>query len=299
MDRTTAPTWFDKDFARRLQRLALQSPRVLRSSKIGEHQSRQKGNSLEFVDYRNYVSGDDFRRIDWNAYARLERLLVKLTEAQESVTLHLIVDVSQSMAWGEPPKIEYAKRTAAALGYVALSHFDWVTASAFSGELTNLFPPTRGRGQMVRLLSFLAGLETTGETHLDDSLRSYLSRLRRGKGDVAVIISDLFSQDGQDGGLRYLASAADNVILLHVLDPTEITPELNGDVRLIDSETGEPVEVSITPDLLAAYGREFDRWTGGIRDHCLRRGIEYFQIDTALPIESLILSYLRRRKVVR
>lgn len=299
MERRRSPAWFDKDFARRLQRLALQSPRVLRSGKIGEHQSQRKGSSLEFADYRNYVAGDDFRRIDWNAYARLERLLIKLTEAQESVTLHLLVDVSQSMAWGEPTKLDYAKRTAAALGYVALSHFDWVTATAFSGQLMTTLPPTRGRGQMTRLLGFLADLESTGETRIDDSLRSYLSRLGRGKGHIAVVISDLFSQDGQDNGLRYLAGMAENVILLHVLDPAEILPDVDGDVRLIDSETGEPIEVSVSPALLAAYQRELDRWTSDIREQCLRRGIEYFQIDTTLPIENLVLSYLRRRKVVR
>ena len=147
--RPASQVLLDESFLRRLERLNLMTRRGTRAHTIGEHQSRRRAVSLEFADYRHYVSGDDLRRIDWNVYGRSNSLFLKLTEAKEDVAVHLLLDTSQSMDWGEPSKLLYARQLVAALGYLALARFDAVTAATFSDELHERFSLTRGKSQAL------------------------------------------------------------------------------------------------------------------------------------------------------
>src|ERR1041384_2376409 len=133
-------SFFDAEFLKRLERLHLVAKRLSWTGAKGEHAASRKGFSLEFSDYRRYQHGDDLRYVDWNIYRRLERLLLKVFTAEEEMNIYLLVDTSRSMAEGAPAKIEYAKKIAAALGYIGLKNLDRVGAAAF---LTRIAQPLR------------------------------------------------------------------------------------------------------------------------------------------------------------
>ncbi|HMA34159.1 MAG TPA: DUF58 domain-containing protein [Chloroflexia bacterium] len=316
----TYTTLFDANFLKKLERLSIIS-RKLRAGRLkGERRSVRRGNSVEFADYRNYTPGDDLRRVDWNAYARLERLFLKLFQEEEDITVHVLLDASKSMDWGDKEpvfglgapavpgggsggsadqnKLVYAKRTAAALGYIGLSGFDRLTVAAFHRGGISRFAPVRGRGHAVNLLRFIAALQAGGETDLDASLRAYAAHARY--PGVCFILSDFFTAQGGTDGLAALQAAGHELHVLHILAPAEVHPEvaLLGDLRLRDSETGQTQEVSIDSGLLDLYAEKFAAWQGALEGFCRRRGINYMQITTDNPFDELVLHYLRRRGVI-
>jgi len=287
----------DEEFLRKLDRLVLACTRAAGGGLIGEHSSRRRGTSLEFADYRSYVPGDDFRRIDWSIYARLEALFLRLTEAKEDIHLHLLVDYSRSMHWGQPSKLDVARRTAAALGYVALAHADRVSAAAFASEVAFHLPTVRGRSQIMALLRFLEAAPVGGRTHLERAMHQYGERAAR--GGVAVVISDLLCVDGYEGGLRYLLSRGHEVLLVHVLADEELEPRYDGDLLLEDAESGETLEVSLTPAALGLYRARVAEWRDGVRSYCQQRGIDCWQILTSWPLEDVVLKRLQQRAMLR
>jgi uncharacterized protein (DUF58 family) len=308
-------TLFGADFLKKLERLSLISRKLRAGRMKGERRSVKRGTSIEFADYRNYTPGDDLRRVDWNAYARLERLFLKLFQEEEDLTVHVLVDASRSMDWGDQDplaasddspatpradtnKLLYAKRTAAALGYIALAGFDRVTVAGFNRQGMQRFAPSRGKGHAVTLLRFIAGLQATGETDLDASLRAYAAYARY--PGLCFVLSDFFTAHGGTDGLAALQAGGHEIQVLHLLAPAEVHPELSlvGDLRLRDSETGAVQEVSIDSGLLDLYAEKFAAWQGALENFCRRRGINYVQVTTDTSFEDLVLHYLRRRGVV-
>jgi uncharacterized protein (DUF58 family) len=308
-------TLFGADFLKKLERLSLISRKLRAGRMKGERRSVKRGTSIEFADYRNYTPGDDLRRVDWNAYARLERLFLKLFQEEEDLTVHVLVDASRSMDWGDQDplaasddspatpradtnKLLYAKRTAAALGYIALAGFDRVTVAGFNRQGMQRFAPSRGKGHAVTLLRFIAGLQATGETDLDASLRAYAAYARY--PGLCFVLSDFFTAHGGTDGLAALQAGGHEIQVLHILAPAEVHPELSlvGDLRLRDSETGAVQEVSIDGGLLDLYAEKFAAWQGALENFCRRRGINYVQVTTDTSFEDLVLHYLRRRGVV-
>lgn len=286
---------FDESFLRRLERLAILSKRALAGEIQGERRSPRRGQSVEFADYRNYTRGDDFRQIDWNVYARLERFFVKLFVEEEDLTVHLVVDTSRSMDWGDPTKLWYAQRAAAALGYIALAGFDRVTVAAVESALREQMPPRRGKGQVFALFEFLAGLRADGATNLAVALKRYARQVRR-PGPL-ILLSDLLDP-GWQVGLRALQVRPFEITVLHILAPEELDPPLEGDLRLIDVETGQAVEITADFDLLERYRQDVHAWRDEIRRFCGRRGIAYVPLDTRVPFEELVFALLQRRGVV-
>jgi uncharacterized protein (DUF58 family) len=216
---------FDETFLRKLERLAVLSRRAMAGQLQGERHSPKRGQSVEFADFRPYAPGDDFRRIDWNAYARLERFFIKLFVEEEDLTVHLLVDTSRSMDWGQPNKLWYAVRAAAALGYVTLAGLDRVTVTAFGRGEDNgsrYFPPRRGKQQASALFSFLQALAAGGRADLAPRLRAYAAAAVQ-PGPL-LLFSDLMD-DGWSDGLRALASRGFEVTVLHILAPDEVNPE--------------------------------------------------------------------------
>ena len=183
---------------RRLERLSLAPRRPVAGGLGGEHRSSARASSTDFADYRPYMPGDDFRRIDWNAYGRFGTLYVKLTEAREQLPVHILLDASRSMAWGEPAKLRYASQLAAALGYVALARFDRLTVTAL-GERASQLPPARGRGRLGGAAGVPGGCPAERRRDLDRPLTDY--RVDRRAGGLAILISDLISPDGYQDGL--------------------------------------------------------------------------------------------------
>jgi uncharacterized protein (DUF58 family) len=286
----------EESLLRRLEKLTLVPRRAVAGGLGGEHRSSARASSTDFADYRQYIPGDDFRRIDWNAYGRFGTLYVKLTEAREQLPVHILVDASRSMAWGEPAKLRYASQIAAALGYVALARFDRLTVTAL-GEEPRQLPSVRGRGRLGRLLHFLTDLQPSGALDLAAGLAAY--RVDRRAGGLAILISDLLSPDGYEDGLDKLLQAGLDVIVIQVLSPQELEPAEGGDVELVDAETGEIVEVSLTPRMIAIYRERLDRWCAEAEEICSRRGISYCRVSTDTPLEDLMLDQLRRVGILR
>ncbi|RLC73182.1 MAG: DUF58 domain-containing protein [Chloroflexi bacterium] len=287
---------FDEAFLYKLERLSILSRRAMAGQLQGERRSPKRGQSVEFADFRPYTPGDDFRRIDWNAYARLERFFLKLFVEEEDLTVHLLVDTSRSMDWGQPNKLWYAVRAAGALGYIALASLDRVTVSAFGQQVDETFPPHRGKQQAMALFAFLQGLTPQTDTDLRTALRGYATTATH-PGPL-LLISDLLD-DGWRDGLNALAIRGFEVTVLHLLSPDETDPPLAGDLKLLDVETGEPVEITADYDLLARYRQGLAGWQDELRAFCGGRGMNYVTVTTDVPFEELILSFLRRRGVLR
>lgn len=297
-------TLLDGAFARRLERLQLVSRKRLVGQGQGDRRSLRKGSSLEFADYRHYVEGDDPARVDWNIYSRTDTLFVRLYEEEEVLNVHLLVDASRSMDWGEPSKLRYARRLASALGYIALNASNRLSVWPLSAS-TTAFGPAWGRGRAGPMLSFIddfkpAQLNTPilagfgAPPDLEQSLGTFTSRA----GGLVVLISDLLSPSWERA-LARLAGRPGEVAVLHTLSPQELRPTLGGDVRLIDRESGAAVSVTLNNDAIRLYGQRLTEWRHTVESFCARHGVGYVRIDTETPLESVVFDTLRRRGVVR
>lgn len=303
---------FDDAALRKLEQLTLAAGSVRVGAMKGDRRSRRRGTSIEFADYRNYAQGDDLRRLDWNVFARLERPFIKLTEEEEDLAVHLLVDTSGSMDWprneaaaGEN-KLLYGLRLAGALGYVGLTSGDLVTATLFDSAGHRAWGPFRGRPNGWPLIRFLeSNLNAlrnqdnvaARKTSLGASLRHYALRARR--PGLLFLISDLLSPGDYREGLTALLARGYEVALLHVLSPDEVWPELAGDLKLIDVETGEAAEVTLDPVLIEEYTARLDGWRAGIERFCAARAVHYAAITSDVPWDTLIQTTLRRQGVVR
>jgi uncharacterized protein (DUF58 family) len=287
---------FDEAFLRQLDRLALIARRPIAGELQGERRSPRRGPSVEFADFKPYVSGDDFRQIDWNLYARAEKFFLKLFVAEEELTIHLLLDTSRSMDWGSPNKLRYAKRVAGAAGYIALSNLDRVMLSAFGQEREVRMPAQRSRRGALPLFRFLEALAPGAAADFAGVCQRY-ARTARTPGPL-LLCSDLMDPQWQEG-LRALVARRFEITIIHTLAPQEVSPELDGDVRLLDSETGQPVDLTADADLLRRYEQELEAWREEIAAYCSGHDIAYVPLETSLPIDDLLHSLLRRRGVVR
>lgn len=293
----TTESLLDPVFMRKLERLALAVKKVRSGVAKGERRSTRKGASTDFADFRDYVQGDDLRHVDWNIYGRLEHLYLKLFEEYQDLTLHLLIDASASMNFGSPTKIHFARQFAAALGYVALSGHERVCVEAFAGDRVQRLASCRGKGSVRKLFTFLDGIQADGGTHLEGASKSYMSR-NASKG-IAILISDFFDEEGFEGAIRRLNAGRSDVYAIHVLAPEEIDPQLTGDLKLIDSETGAFAEVSMSRALLKSYGRNLDGFIEQVRSYCVARGVGYVPVSSDITFERLTLDMLRKGGLLR
>jgi uncharacterized protein (DUF58 family) len=291
----------DEDFIQKIQGLELVTRKVISGKTKGERRSKRRGYSTEFADHRPYTPGDDLRFLDWNIYGRLDRLFLKLFLEEEDLWVHILLDRSRSMRFGDPDKFDYAKRVAAALAYIALHNFDRVRIGAFSDRLVPVFAPARGRRQIQRLFETLDRLEPDdgGTTDLAAGAKAFVSE-RRPSG-ILIFISDFFDRRGFEAALRYLLAGGSGteVYLLQLLAPQEIEPPLAGDLKLVDCEDGGTAEISISRPLLDRYRRTLDAFRGEVKDFAARRGMHYAFASTALSFDKLVLEYLRRRGLLK
>ncbi len=288
---------FDERFLRRLQRLSLQAQRSLRGHPAsGEHPSRHHIPSSIFSDHRPYASGDDLRYVDWNAYARQDHLLLKLGEAEQDVDVHLLLDVSRSMVWGTPPKLRAMQQLAGALGYLSLSHSDRVHIVPFGDSAQRPFGPAQGKSRLIEMLRYIEKLSVQQHTALSSVLTYHAQRYQR--GGLLVLCSDLLSAEGLAEGLRLLQPPRWQVLVMHLLDPREIQPNLDGSMELYDSETGQRLPVTLDEKILAEYRRGVLAWQEQLASLCAYRGAVYERIFTDWPIEKKVIPYLRKRRLL-
>jgi len=301
-DTKNNPILLPEPIRRRLDPLMLVANKVRVGAMKGDRRSVNRGTSIEFADYRNYVPGDDLRQMDWNIYARLEKPYIKLLEDEEDLSVNVILDTSASMNFpedGEPDhnKLLFAKRIFAGLGYISLTSNDRLLMSGLNDNGMALFGPVRGRGQAVAMLRYAQNLSSDGITDLNIMLKDVA--LRTSRPGLTVVISDMFSPTGYIEGLNALLGRGHEVVFVHVLSPEEVTPPLAGDLRLIDVETGQAQEVTIDATMRSIYTQRLEAWRDEIRLQCRRRGAHYFMLQTDEPWERLILSDMRRVGLIR
>jgi uncharacterized protein (DUF58 family) len=299
-----ATVGLDADFMRKLERLTVLARRIFPGQLKGEKRSPHYGSSVEFADFRTYTPGDDFRRVDWNAYARLERLFLKMFHEEEDLHLYLLLDVSESMRFGEPTsKLDAGRKLAAAIGYIGLSSLDRVGAATFADRMLEQFRLVRGRRYARRLFDFLGAAGTSqppgGEgrgTNLTDALREFAIRTRN-RG-VVVVISDFLDRQGYQSAIQALVSCHFDVNAIQVLTPEEVKPDLAGDLRLVDAETAETREITVTGALLSAYRARIEAYCDELKQFCVRRGAGYGRLLTSDSVEEFVLRHLRRGAMV-
>ena len=296
-DTASAQQLLSPQLLAQLERLELVSRKIFRGRMKGERKSKRKGQSVEFADFRQYVAGDDLRFIDWNLFARLERLYLKLFLEEEDLHFYTLIDSSASMEFGEPTKLQYAKQLAAALGFIGLCRADRVKIESLGTSARQPGPVLRGRSSLWRMMEYLEGIQPGENVPLTEGIRNFCLR-NTGKG-ILVLITDLMDKAGYEQALRFLVTQQMDVYLLHVLSPEELNPEVKGDLKLIDVEDDDIAEITVSRPLLDRYKRTLAAFLDGARDFCNRRGMNYLMTSTETPVETLVSNYLRRRGLVR
>ncbi|UJR79735.1 DUF58 domain-containing protein [Sandaracinus amylolyticus] len=281
----------EPEFLRRLARLRLAVRRRFAGATSGARRSKNRGSSAEFAEHRPYFPGDDVRRIDWNAYARLEELVLRLFVAEEDLSLYLLVDTSASMGLGTPRKIDVAKRLAAGLGYVGLSGSERVAVMPFAARLSRPLPASRGRKRVGPLLRFLDELEPSGDTDLARGVDEFLARSPR--PGLVVVLSDFLDPRGFTRPLDRLIADKHEPVLFHVLDREELDPTPGGDLELIDSETGRKVEVSLDARAVRAYRQRLAAFLVELESYAKKRGLFYGRVGER-AFEDVLVEYLAR-----
>jgi len=285
-----ASSLLEPSLLRRLEGLAVLVRRAVKGQMGGERRSMSRGRSPEFADFRNYTPGDDYRLIDWNAYARLDRFMLRLFVAEEELPLSLFVDLSGSMDWGRPNKAVTAQRLAGAIAYVALASLDRVRLTVFAGGPTSGGAPTRGRHSAQGLFARIQSFPTGGPTDYS-RLVSPISRQRPG---MTVLITDGLGPSPIEPAITALQLARQEGAVLQLLAPQEITPDWTGDARLKDAETGIEREFTATPATQAAYRTALARRTDEIEKVSRRRGLRFVRLTTDQPVEDMVQRTLRR-----
>lgn len=296
---------FDEELLGRLRRLVLLSKRSVAEGLAGEHRSRRRGSSPEFADFKSYSQGDDFRRIDWNIYSRLDELFVRLSEVTTEITVHVLLDASNSMDWrGDPDvptKFTYARRVAGSLCYVSLWHFDRVVVAPFGRELAAPFGPSQGRSHLVPMLRYLSQLAPLGQTDLATSLDRYLRERRR--PGILVLVSDLLSGEPEAlrTQLRELRARKWQTIVVHVVDETELAPVLmtsGKPAELLEVESGQTLRLTPTAHILERYTTALSGWLEAVETACKDELAEYIRLQTDWSFETIVLRLLHQRGVV-
>jgi uncharacterized protein (DUF58 family) len=281
---------FEDGFLKKLEYLHVVSKRAFAGQNRADRLTPKRGRGLEFADHRPYAAGDDFRHIDWKAYKRLNRLLLRLFDEERDLPIYLMLDVSRSME--EPAKFDMARRIAAALCYIGLAHLDRLTILPFGSALRREWSPGRGKGRIFRVFEQLEALEPGGPTDLRESFKEFAGRPRQ--MGLAVIISDFLDPGGFEAGLKILRTIGHDVFVVHVASARDRDPGAFGELRFVDVETGELREVDVTPRLASAYLRAWEAHASDLNQFCGRYDIGYVRADAERPFEEIILKAFRQ-----
>lgn len=281
---------FEHSFLKKLEHLRIVSTRAFAGRDRADRLARKRGRGLEFADYRQYAPGDDVRHIDWKAYKRLNRLLLRLFDEEQDLPIYLFIDASRSMREGQ--KFDQARRIAAALCYIGLVHLDHVSILPFGAKLGADTVPGRGRGRIFSVFDRLEKLEATGETDLRQSFRQFASRSQR-RG-VAVVISDFFDPAGCEDGLKVLTGAGHDVLVVHIVSTRERELDELGHVRFVDSESGTHRDIELTSGLARAYREAWHAHADEIREFCGRYRLSYIRAAAEEPFEDVIMQTFRQ-----
>ena len=290
----------DGQLMSRLDQLDVMSRKIFAGKLQGERRSKKRGVSVEFADYRHYTHGDDLRFVDWNIYARLDKLFLKMFLEEEDLSLILAIDSSASMDWGNPNKFLFSQRLAMALGYVGLVNHNRVTVCTFNEGGVQRLGNLRGRRRTQEMGAWLLKQQPGGAGGFNDAMRT-IALARQGKG-VMVILSDFLYKEGYEKGLRYLSGGGYDTFCMQVLAPEEVDPGkhgLTGDLRLTDLEDEDVAEITVSGALLKRYKENLNAYCGRLREFCVRRGMMHVTIDSGIDMATLLMDYLRKRGLLK
>lgn len=282
---------FDEDFLKKLEYLHVVSRKTFNGQLRAERRTRKVGSGIEFADHRKYSLGDDFRYIDWNVYGRVDRLLLRLFEEEEDLHIYILLDTSRSMLIGEPLKLHYAMRVAAALSYIGLANLDRVGIVPFADGLRGRLSPARGKRRIFKVFEFLRNVEAGGVTQLGRCMDTFVHQQKR-RG-LAVVISDFYDPRGFEEGINELRYNKFEPFVLQIYDSKEVNPTFHGDLTLVDCETGEAKEVTVSRSMLEQYRIEHAKYCDELSDFCTARAIPYFRTHTGVSFDELVLRIFR------
>jgi uncharacterized protein (DUF58 family) len=298
----TAPsTLLDPEFVRELEALRRRLEVRARSGRLGDRVARRRGGSAEFQEHRAYVAGDDLKRIDWAAFARTGEPVLKLFRAEEDAIVRLLVDASASLDFGDPQKIDVARRLAAAFAYMALAGAkraqvlvarDQTATGGLMSSLDRIGTPRRGRAGLPALLRDLAQVQAGGRLDLPRAIDQTLARSTR--PGLLVVVSDFFDAGPVLTALAHARSAGHDVSLVHVVDRLEIEPRLEGDFTLDDAETGATLDVTMDPPAIEAYVLRFAGLVEELRAWSRKHGASYVRAVTDQPLEGAVRRFVAR-----
>jgi uncharacterized protein (DUF58 family) len=250
-----------QEFLSRLDNLRLASNQPVRGHLRGMHRSRRTGAGMEFVDFRPYSQGDDLKSVDWRTYLRLDRLIVKLFLEETDLPIHIFLDTSASMGFGQPSKLDFGRKVAAAVAHIGLINMDRVSLVAVAAGVVKEMSGLRGKSQNWAAFDFLQRLSAEGATALATAFKQYFAA-PRARG-LVVVISDFLDAAGFEPALAILRHVGHDVLVLHLTSNDDLLSLSGREMILVDVEDGSAVQHSVTPALLAAYDREF-------LQHCAR-----------------------------
>ena len=282
---------FDEAFLKKIEYLYVVSKKVFTGKMRAERKTRKVASGMEFADHRNYAPGDDFRALDWRVYARTEKLLVRLFEEKEDLAIYFLIDGSASMHFGDDTKLNYARQMAAALGYIGLCNQDRVGFVWFNDHVVDRLPLTSGRGQIYKVFNFLEKPHGDGNTSFEDAFKAFAGQNRR-RG-VVVVISDFYNPGGYEKALNFLHYQQCETYVVHLVDSREFNPGVHGDVSLVDSETGEQLDLTMTSGLMSKYRAAFDALCLRMESYCVSRNMLYFRTPVETPFDEIVLKVFR------
>ncbi len=286
-----------QDFLRRLDQLRLAPNQPARGHLRGLHRSNRAGTGMEFKDYRAYGEGDELKSVDWRAYLRLDRLVVKRFVEEADLALYLFLDTSASMGIGTPSKFDFARQVAAALAHVGFVNMDRVSLIGVADDVVEQRSALRGKDQSWPAFRFLESLETAGRTSLEAAFKRYFARPRA--HGLVVVLSDLLDPAGFEPGLGVLRNLGQEVLVIHVVARDELEPVTTDEIELIDAEDGSALVTRMTPAIVQAYQAEFDAHGAAIDAYCSRRGWGYVRAVSDSPVEDLVWRALRKEGLLR
>ena len=289
-------SYINDEFFSRLETLAFNLRSNLAGFFGGKHLVRTYGQTVEFADYREYMLGDDIRRIDWNLYSRFEKYFLKLFTDERQMHVQIYLDCSASMERGNPKKAAYSVAVAAALGFLAVHNMDKVSFNLMKGnKAENNMGTIVGKTSFFRAITALENVEFEGETDIASAITTS-NNTATGDG-LAVIISDFFTDSEWKKAVDYLTFKKRQVLLVQVLSPEEIDPTYSGRVHMIDSESldmSDPknMKIRITPSMHEAYLAAMRDFKEDLKSFCVSRGADFFSVDCDKPIEKMVFGEL-------
>lgn len=283
----------DSSLLKKIQGLKIDTNILLNKGYQGGRKSSAKGSSIEFSDYKEYVLGDDFRKIDWNAYGRFEKLFIKVFEEERQVNVNVFLDTSLSMDFGNPKKSVIAKKLCAVFSYLSLSHLDRICVYSNSEKTLDNSGYFNGKNTFQSFVNYIENLNFNNKNDLFKLIKT-----RFYKSGISIIISDLYSENFEET-IKYLAYMNQHIIVLNLLSIEELKPKESGDIRFIDSETDEGKDLCITSNVLKAYEKTLKDFIGKHKELCKKFGCKYVLLSNEISIEAMIFDKLVKHRILR